>query len=75
MRFRDDTPGELARARAAVQGWRDEHPDGTYDQVVAALGHRFHRDYGVVLRGVLFAYDRHRARQITGIPTGAGGAR
>jgi hypothetical protein len=26
-----------------------------------------HRDYGVVLRAVLFAVDRHRARQVTGL--------
>ena len=28
MRFRDDKPRSLARARAAVAAGRDEHPDG-----------------------------------------------
>ena len=29
-------------------------------------GREFHRDYGPVLRALLFAADRHRAREITG---------
>jgi hypothetical protein len=36
--------------------------------LIAAIGHQFYRDYCVVLRAVLFAVDRHRARQVTGIP-------
>jgi hypothetical protein len=67
VRYREDTPGELARARAAVAAWRDRNPAGTGEDLLAAIGHQFHRDYGVVLRAVLFAVDRHRARQITGI--------
>ena len=74
MRFREDSPEDLDRARAAVAAWRDQNPDSTADQLVAALGDGFHRDYGPVLRALLFAADRHRARAITGItgPTGAG---
>ena len=68
VRYREDTPGELARARAAVAAWRDRNPAGTCEELIATIGHQFHRDYGVVLRAVLFAVDRHRARQITGIP-------
>ena len=68
MRYREDTPGELARARAAVAAWRKRNPAGTGDELLAAIGHQFHRDYGVMLRAVLFAVDRHRARQVTGIP-------
>jgi hypothetical protein len=68
VRYRDDTPGELARARAAVAAWRDRNPAGMGEDLLAAIGHQFHRDYGVVLRAVLFAVDRHRARQVTGIP-------
>ena len=68
MRYSEDTAGELARARAAVAAWRDRNPAGTGEDLVAAIGHQFHRDYGVVLRAVLFAVDRHRARQVTGIP-------
>ena len=69
MRYRDDSPGELARARAAVAAWRDRNPAGTGDDLLAAIGDQFHRDYGVVLRALMFAVDRHRARQVTGIPT------
>jgi hypothetical protein len=67
VRFREDRPPELARARATVANWRDQNPAGTAEELIAATGHRFHRDYGVVLRAVLFAVDRHRARQVTGL--------
>jgi hypothetical protein len=70
VRFREDSPQELARARAAVAAWRDQNPAGTAEQLVAALGGQFHRDYGPVLRAMLFAVDRHHARNITGISTG-----
>ena len=70
MRFRDGDPADLARARAAVTTWRDQNPAGTSDELVAMVGRQFHRDYGVVLRAVLFALDRHRAREVTGIATG-----
>lgn len=65
MRFRVDSPQELTRARAAVSAWREEHPDGTGEQLVAALGGQFHRDYGAVLRVVFFAADQRRAHEIT----------
>jgi hypothetical protein len=68
VRYREDTPGELARARAAVAAWRDRIPAGTGEELLATIGHQFHRDYRVVLRAALFAVDRHRARQVTGIP-------
>jgi hypothetical protein len=70
VRFREDNPADLARARIAVTAWRDQNPAGTSDELVAAVGHQFHRDYGVILRAVLFAVDRHRARQVTGTTTG-----
>lgn len=69
MRFRDEKPGDLERARAAVAAWREAHLTGTDEQLIAAVGPGFHPDYSVVLRGVLFAVDRHRARQITGTGT------
>ena len=68
MRYRDDTPGALARARVAVAAWRDRNPAGTGEELIATIGHQFHPDYGIVLRAVLFAVDRHRARQVIGIP-------
>ena len=68
MRYRDDTPELLARARTTVTDWRDQNPAGTGEELVAAIGDQFHRDYGVVLRALLFVVDRHRARQVTGIP-------
>ncbi len=70
MRFRDDNPADLTRARTAVTAWRDQNPAGTGDELVAAMGGQFHPNYGVVLRAVLFAVDRHRAREVTGIDTG-----
>jgi hypothetical protein len=66
MRFREDNPADLIRARIAVTAWRDQNPAGTSDELVATVGHEFHRDYGVVLRAVLFAVDRHRAHEVTG---------
>jgi hypothetical protein len=66
VRFREDSPADLDRARAAVTAWRDQNPTGTCEELIAAVGRQFHRDYGVVLRAVLFAVDRHRAREITG---------
>ena len=70
MRFREDSPADLARARAAVAAWLEQNPTGTGEELVAAVGHQFHPDYGVVLRGVLFAVDRRRTRQITGVTPG-----
>ena len=67
MRYREDTAGELARARAAVAAWRDRNPAGTGEELLAAIGHQFQYNYGVVLRAVLFAVERHRTRQVTGI--------
>ena len=57
MRYRQDSPEELARARTAVAQWRDQNPEGT----PAELGDQFAPDYGPVLRGMLFAADRRRA--------------
>jgi hypothetical protein len=61
MRFREDKPGDLVRARAAVAEWREENPAGTEDQLTVALGAQFHPDYGPVLRAVLFTVDRKKA--------------
>jgi hypothetical protein len=69
VRYREDNPADLDRARAAVAAWRDQNPVGTDQQMPAAIGRQFRPDYGVVLRAVLFAVDRHRARQVTGLPT------
>jgi hypothetical protein len=41
-----------------VAEWREQHPEGTGEELVAALGGQFHPDYGPVLRGMLFAADR-----------------
>lgn len=59
-------PQELTRARAAVAAWRSQNPGGTSEELVAAIGQQFHPDYGVVLRALLFAADRHQAQVITG---------
>jgi hypothetical protein len=70
LRFREDNPADLARARAAVTAWRDQNPAGTGDELVAAVGLQFHPDYGTIPCAVLFALDRHRAREVTRIATG-----
>jgi hypothetical protein len=48
-------PGELARARAAVAAWRGQNPAGNGEEMIAAIGHHVHQDYGAVLRAMLFA--------------------
>ena len=62
MRFREDNPADLERARAAVAQWRAQNPEGTDDQLTAALGPQFHPDYGPVLRAMLFRFDEDHAR-------------
>lgn len=74
MRFRDDKPGGLQRARPAVAAWSTRYPDGTGSDLIAALGGQFHPDYAPVLRAVLFTADRHQACVITGITTAWTGA-
>ncbi len=73
MRYRDEKPGDQERARAAVKAWREEHPGGTPEQLVAAVGPRFHRDWAPVLRAMLYMADKHAARVVTGIVTGTAG--
>jgi hypothetical protein len=73
MRYRDWKSADLDRARRAVRAWRDEHPQEIADQLIADIAAQFHPDYGVVLRGILFAVDRNQ--QVTGIVTGPGRAR
>ncbi len=61
MRYPEDTPAEQARAYAAVQAWRQQHPGGTAGILAGAVGGQFHPDYAVVFRGFFFAAD-----QVTG---------
>jgi hypothetical protein len=65
VRYREDNPADLDRARKAVAEWREVNPSGTIDQLLADVGPQFRPDYAVVLRGVLGAVDRHLARQTT----------
>jgi hypothetical protein len=67
VRYREDKPENLERARSAVATWREHHPQGTAGHLVADLGGQFHQDYGPVLRAVLFALDSHVAKVITGV--------
>jgi hypothetical protein len=67
MRFREDTEDDRARARDAVRAWRDEHPDGSPEEMLAALGPQYHADYGPVLRAMLFRADLRDAKVTTGI--------
>ena len=50
-----------------VAAWRAQHPAGSDEDLVAAVGHRFHQDYAPVLRAVLFAVDRHDAHRVIGM--------
>jgi hypothetical protein len=70
MRYRENKPEDLERARAAVAAWRDQRPQGTAEQLVEDLGGQFHRDYEPVLRSVLVVVDRHRAWEVTGRDAG-----
>lgn len=67
MRFSEDSPQDLARARSAVKEWRERNLLGTAEQLIADIGSQFHPDYGTVLRGILFAVDSHGAKIITGV--------
>lgn len=69
MRFREVKQEDLARARAAVSAWREHNPTGSYEQVVTDLV-GFHKDYGPILRAMLFRLDRNRAHEITGVRAG-----
>ncbi len=72
MRFREDKPEDLQRARAAVTQWRQEHPDGTAEEMLAAVRPEFHKDYGPVLRALLFRADLRPAQVTAGITIIAG---
>ncbi len=67
MRFRENSEKEQARARGAVRAWRDAHPDGSPEEMLADLGPSFHKDYGPVLRAMLFRADLHDAHVTTGV--------
>jgi hypothetical protein len=38
VRFSEDTPAVQARARTEVAAWREQNPDGTVEEMLAALG-------------------------------------
>jgi hypothetical protein len=67
VRFRELKEQDLERARAAVKEWREKHPQGQAQQLIAEIGGQFHPDYGPVLRGILFATDSHDAKITTGV--------
>ena len=54
MRYREDSTEAQACARQAVAAWREQHPDDTAEEMLAAIGGDFHPDYGPVLRACLF---------------------
>ncbi|HEX5295411.1 MAG TPA: hypothetical protein VFW50_00255 [Streptosporangiaceae bacterium] len=49
-KWRDENPEELDKLRAAVRAWREAHPDGSEDEMVAALAGQFRADWEPVLR-------------------------
>lgn len=70
MRFRDDNPEDLDRARAAVRQWRQQNPRGTAEQLVDDLGGEFPQGYEPVLRGVLGALELYGDRPTPRPPGG-----
>jgi len=76
VRYREDSEEDRTRARDAVREWRAANPDGTVAEMLAAIGPRFHPDYGPLLRAVLFRTDLRDAKVTTGISiiTGPAGA-
>lgn len=75
MRFRDLKNSDLERARTAVAEWRAGHPDGSTDEMLGAVGAAFGGEgWSVILRGMLFAVDRHNAHNLTGVITATAGA-
>src|ERR1039458_3154490 len=48
MRYREDTPAEQARARAAVEAWREANPAGTCEELAGAIGGQVHPGYAGV---------------------------
>jgi hypothetical protein len=70
VRFREHKAGELDRARREVRAWREANPHGTRDELAETVGPRFHKDYAVVLRGILFRLELDDARQAAGTAPG-----
>jgi hypothetical protein len=64
VRLRHDNP---PRAKVALPAWRDRNPAGAGPDLIAAIGDQFHWGYRIVLRTLLFAVDRYRVREITGV--------
>ena len=67
MRFHEDSPEDLARARKAAGEWREQHLQDTQAEFVTAAGVGFHKEYAPVLRAVLFAADSRDAKNTTGV--------
>jgi hypothetical protein len=67
VRFREIKPGDLERAREAIRQWRAQHPEGTAEEMLAALGGEFHPDFAPVLRSVLFRDELDGAEIANGI--------
>jgi hypothetical protein len=66
-RWRDENPEELDRLHKAVREWREANPDGSPDEMVAALAGQFRADWEPVLRANLFRADLTDAEVTTGI--------
>ena len=71
MRYREDTPAEQARARTAVEEWREQNPGGTtrsWSARSAASSTRI----TPLCSAALFAADRDQARSSPGTPGAPG---
>jgi hypothetical protein len=58
VRFLDEKPEDLTRARDEISAWRRAHPEGTPEQLIADVGRHFHPDWTPVLRALLYVTDK-----------------
>ncbi len=60
MSFREDTPAVQRRAREQVAAWRQQHPEGTPEEMLTELAGGFPNGYAVFLRSALYLADNPR---------------
>ena len=69
MRYRENKPEDLKRARTAVAARRGRIRGEQLNSSSRTCAASSTAIYGVVLRAVLFAVDSHAAKATTGVPT------
>ena len=74
MRFSEDTPAVQRRAREQVAAWRQQHPEGTPEEMLTELADGFPKGYGVFLRSALYLVDNPRGPEAAVSAPGSDGA-